>query len=59
MAMLGRTQRMFPAACGPELVCSAIFSSDPERAWRYTPSRKERGRSKRAKREAAAEGSTP
>lgn len=35
MAMLGRTQRVFPAGCGPELVCSAVFSPDPERAWRY------------------------
>lgn len=31
MATMGLRQRLFPAGCGPELVCSAVFLPGPER----------------------------
>ena len=35
MAAISRKQHLFPARCGPDLMCSAVFSTDPEQAWRY------------------------
>jgi hypothetical protein len=35
MATKVRRGRLFPAGCGPDLACSAAFSPDQKRAWRY------------------------